>query len=318
MYGYEYDYEFEPATESVIGDLIAKGIEQIKRFGNWVKETVNSFARKIREKLGIKKAESSSEFISMLEDAFQKSEALINDSTKLVDKYKTKFKNSYGKVTQMSDKQIKKADEGKFKHEVIHAKFAGNDGHLSKAYVKDYAHKAADVDKGTWDTFINEYAKDFKEAASDVDDLKATFNAIKAYKGAIDDIEAAKVAYKRLKEIYATNNEFGQKWADLKEFRDVSETRIKSIISKIYSVYSVGQSAVQSLASKIGRTSTPQEDNQNAMKYRERESQQKTKGNESVDVLTKLYQVAYEDAYATIMEEQHACEFFDSIPEYEF
>lgn len=377
MYGYEMTYGYDPATEGLdwFKDMFAKVWEKIQKFGQWIKEKMTQLGLWIKRATGTTSKEQvlqdSSDALKDIDEIGNKIADIIDSCSDSIDRLYAAWRSvgAHEKVTE-NDKSdtitklagVANANTAKNSNgNSVNRRVAAFDRNTttyndySKALMASGGMDRLDKDAKNdskkmtaWNNAKEDLGKIFAKQAGEATTVSEKLKKLASY-GPLS-LSATKKGYEDLKNIFNANGNFGNGWKKIKIAANWASGDIKSMLSKVVSMYDVGVRATQAFGNRLSsgkvRTDTGEKMDKTALKGIKTEyagsnkiekhnksrydistnnkdknffdAMQGNASTEAVTVLDRLYQMAYEDAMEDINKRMDAMEAYNSVPEYVF
>lgn len=262
MYG--FDYELEPANEGIketFKNIIEAVGRKISEVSTWIRNRIISIGKWLK---GDKSdfAPNDGNAKQLVNDIGTMTEAFIVECSKAINTMIIKYIDKYGKVDEV--KVQADPDDHKYRYKEFHAAYSTptyvtrvsrTDGiTVDKQVDTMHGHmkRGKDVSEEDWNAFQERYGKLFTSMHADAEKIKDKLTELQSmpalsYKTTVD-------GYKKLRNLYDANGDFGKEWQQLKAVHDFANAgKIKTALGKIVSMYDVGVRAVKAFGNRLNR-----------------------------------------------------------------
>ena len=262
MYGFEY--ELEPVTEGIketFKNIIETVGRKISEVSAWIRNRIISIGKWLKGDIS-DFAPNDGNAKQLVNDIGTLTEAFIIECSKAINTMIIKYIDKYGKVDEVNVRAA--SDDDEYSHDDYHIAYgtpievrrvSHTDGiTVDKRMATTHGHmeRGKGISKEDWNAFQERYGKLFTSMHADAEKIKDKLTELQSmpalsYKTTVD-------GYKKLRNLYDANGNFGKEWRQLKAVHDFANAgKIKTALGKIVSMYDVGARAVKAFGNRLNR-----------------------------------------------------------------
>ena len=346
MYGFDYNYD--PATEGAVGNFFSSVWRAIQSAAAFLRDCITSLASKLKKnKDDFVTTDGNAR--NLISEIGTKTESIIKSCSSAINSMFAEYGSSAGKVRVDDEDSDTTGRVTGYRANTKSALGVGEDDSVSFDPTRGHMKKADNVDSEGWKEFQTKWGKVFSDMHGDAEDIKKKLTELKSMPAL--SYYTTTIGYKKLKDLYDANGKFGKEWSQLKTAHAFANPtgKIKGALGKIVSMYNVGISAAKAFGNRLlkgnfrdqtGKKYEKDNDHfydakaayygQGSLSAAKKADKKDANRNETAIVgkngayeegtkesalLSRLYDIAYEDAKHDLEMREHYISAFESVPD---